>query len=109
MSNKNTSNTSQIENILIKTELLKIDDNNSENSSKSKTSTSSSSTKSDRSVPKSNKRSSKHAKKPVKRLEAVLTFMKDRKSRSRKSKNPTKLEQKKNLEYLIVNITKKLK
>lgn len=102
-------NTSQIENILIKTELLKIDDNNSENSSKNKISPSSSSTKSDRCGPKSKKRSSNRVKKPIKRLETVSTFKKERKSRPRKSNNPTKLEQKKNIEYVIVNIMKKLK
>ena len=110
MSHQNTSDITLIEKILIKTELLKIDDKNSENSPKNfKTSPRSSSTNSDRSGSKIKRRSSKRIKKPIKRLEFATTLRSVKKKRSRKSNNPTKLEQQKHLESVIVNIVEKLK
>ena len=106
MSHYNTHDTTLIENILTKTELLKIDDKDSENSSKR--SPTSSSTKSNQGRSSIKKRSSKRTKKPTKRLGAVVIFKSERKIRMRKSSKPTKLEQKKNLEAVIVNIVKKL-
>lgn len=107
MSHHSIPDTLTIENILIKTELLKIDDEKSLKKSNIKLSPSSSSTKSGKSELKGKRRSSRRIKKPIKRLGAVIMIKSDRKSRPRKSNNPVKLEQQKNLESLIVNIMKR--
>ncbi|KAL7013786.1 hypothetical protein ACKWTF_015576 [Chironomus riparius] len=110
MSQNSSPDISLIEKILIKTELMKIDDNKSEKSVKNfKTSPNSSSTKLDQNGSKTKRRSSRRTKKPVKRLESATILRNGKKNRSRKSNNPIKLEQTKHLESVIVNIVKKFK